>query len=184
MKLLVLDLDETLIFGTERELERPCDFSVGPYFVYLRPGLDSFLEAVARIYELGVWTASTQGYADPIVERIFPHAKPSFVWARSRCTMRFNPDTVEHEWVKNLDKLKKKGYDLNQVLMVDDTPEKLLRHYGNLVRVKSWEGNPTDTELSQLATYLEALANVPNVRTIEKRQWRPNSNSKIDSRRS
>lgn len=35
MKLLVLDLDETLIFGTERELERPCDFSVGPYFVYL-----------------------------------------------------------------------------------------------------------------------------------------------------
>lgn len=172
MKLLVLDLDETLIHAADRELERPCEFRVGPYFVYLRPGLESFLDSMARIYELGVWTASTQGYADPIVERIFPATKPSFVWARDRCTLRFNPDSVEHEWVKNLDKLKRKGRDLNQVLMVDDTPEKLLRHYGNLVRVKSWEGDPSDKELIQLATYLTTLADVPNVRAIEKRHWR------------
>jgi hypothetical protein len=35
-KLLVLDLDETLVFATEWKLPRIEDFRVGSYFVYLR----------------------------------------------------------------------------------------------------------------------------------------------------
>ena len=43
-KLLILDLDETLIFATERPLTREADFRVGPYHVYGRPGLADFLD--------------------------------------------------------------------------------------------------------------------------------------------
>lgn len=43
-KLLILDLDGTLIFATERPLTREADFRVGPYPVYGRPGLPDFLD--------------------------------------------------------------------------------------------------------------------------------------------
>ena len=43
-KLLILDLDETLVFAAERPLTREADFRVGPYHVYGRPGLAVFLD--------------------------------------------------------------------------------------------------------------------------------------------
>jgi carboxy-terminal domain RNA polymerase II polypeptide A small phosphatase len=56
--------------------------------------------------------------------------------------------------------------------MVDDSPEKHTRNYGNLVRVAPFTGDPADTELASLARYLRQLATQPNVRCIEKRGWR------------
>ncbi|MEZ4339254.1 MAG: NIF family HAD-type phosphatase [Sandaracinaceae bacterium] len=46
-KLLVLDLDETLVFATERPLsDREAHFRRFGYHVYRRPGLDAFLETL------------------------------------------------------------------------------------------------------------------------------------------
>ncbi len=176
MKLLVLDLDETLVHATETSLEREPDFEVGPYSVYRRPGLDHFLDVMRRHFELAVWTSSTRLYAEPVVASIFAaDIDLRFVWSRERCTMRFDPELHEYEWAKNLDKIKRKGCLLEQVLMVDDTPQKLARNYGNLVRVKPFYGDLADNELSLLSEYLPTLAEVPNVRTIEKRYWRRTS---------
>ena len=173
MKLLVLDLDETLIHATDGHLEREPDFEVGQYAVYKRPGLDSFLSTVEAKFDLAVWTSSTRVYAALVVSSIFPpNVELNFVWSRERCTMRFDPELLDYEWTKNLGKLRRRGYQLEQVLVVDDTPEKLAKHYGNLVRVKPFFGNPEDRELLQLGQYLLTLAEVPNVRKIEKRFWR------------
>lgn len=60
MKLLILDLDETLIHGTEHPLERSPDFVVGPYAVYKRPGLSDFLCRMSESFDLAVWTSSTR----------------------------------------------------------------------------------------------------------------------------
>jgi carboxy-terminal domain RNA polymerase II polypeptide A small phosphatase len=178
MKLLVLDLDETLIYGTERTLEREPDFEVGPYSVYKRPFLDDFLSKVSTHFHIAVWTSSTKIYADPVVSSIFPsNISLHFVWARERCTMRFDSELQEYEWTKNLSKIKRTGYSLEHVLMVDDTPAKLAKHYGNLVRVSPFEGDLADSELNQLGDYLITLADVPNVRIIEKRFWRKRSAS-------
>jgi len=46
--LLILDLDETLIYATETALDRPADFSVYGYHVYRRPHLDAFLATCAN----------------------------------------------------------------------------------------------------------------------------------------
>jgi len=86
--------------------------------------------------------------------------------------MRFDPEHQDYEWAKNLGKIKRRGYRLEQVLMVDDTPAKLAKHYGNLVRVKPFFGDLADQELFQLGEYLPTLAKSPNVRRIEKRFWR------------
>jgi len=53
-KLLVLDLDETLVFSTEQELHRPADLRVAGYHVYKRPYLDAFLDyAFANFHPRG-----------------------------------------------------------------------------------------------------------------------------------
>ncbi len=42
--LLILDLDETLIHSSSKELGRQCDFRVFDFHVYKRPHLEHFLQ--------------------------------------------------------------------------------------------------------------------------------------------
>jgi carboxy-terminal domain RNA polymerase II polypeptide A small phosphatase len=177
-KLLILDLDKTLIYATETKLERPPNFTLfesteQPYFVYKRPHLETFLEFCFANFEVAIWTSSSEEYAKGIVDNILTSSqKPVFVWSRSRCTYRRSLETYEYEWLKNLTKVKRHAYKLENVIMVDDTPAKLAKNYGNLVPVKSFEGNPLDDELSLLSRFLEKLKMVENIRKVEKRYWR------------
>lgn len=175
-KLLILDLDETLLYATEQSLGRESDFLFAQYHVYLRPHLSQFLAFCSENFRLAVWTSSSEDYAQCVVEHVFGTRYPlEFVWARSRCTCRFDANFMDYEWHKNLDKIRRKGQDLSQVIMLDDTPRKLARHYGNLLRVKMFEGDPTDNELSLLIPYLDKLRQVSDVRKVEKRNWRETS---------
>ena len=61
---------------------------------------------------------------------------------------------------------------MEQTIVIDDTPEKWEKQFGNLVRVSEFLGDASDTELLGLIPYLKYLKNVPNVRLIEKRGWR------------
>jgi NLI interacting factor-like phosphatase len=55
---------------------------------------------------------------------------------------------------------------------VDDLTENFHDAYGNLVQVKRFVGDSSDTELQKLAQYLPRLAQEPNIRKLEKRHWR------------
>jgi hypothetical protein len=70
--LLILDLDETLIFGTEAPIDRPADLRVAGYMIYHRPHLAEFIAQVRAAYRLAVWTSATESYAVPIARSIFP----------------------------------------------------------------------------------------------------------------
>ncbi len=63
------------------------------------------------------------------------------------------------------------GYRLERVLIAADTPRKVHRHYGNAFYVPPFFGDPTDEVLPRLARFLISLSEVPNVRTLEKRDW-------------
>jgi RNA polymerase II subunit A small phosphatase-like protein len=169
--LLVLDLDETLVFGTESKLDRPPDLVTESYFVYFRPGLQDFVARVSKLFRLAVWTSASRRYALKICEVIFPKSTSlEFIWASERCTTVWDYETGRPCGAKRLKKLRKR-YSLERVLMVDDSPEKHARNFGNLVHVNPFEGDPNDRELSSLAIYLETLAACDNVRRIEKRGW-------------
>jgi len=86
--------------------------------------------------------------------------------------MRYDRDTREQYWVKDLKKIRRIGYALEQVIVVDDTAKKHERNYGNLVRVRPFEGQLDDDELLQLGKYLETLADLDDVRAVDKRGWR------------
>ena len=171
--LLILDLDETLIFAAERDLERSPDFRVGPYSVYRRPHLDEFLRSCWRHFEIAVWSSSGADYLAEVLRTVLPaEMSPIFVWDRERCVRAFDSEQQETCFVKDLKKIKRLGYDLNRVLIVDDTPEKAQRNYGNAIYVSPFYGDPKDDELLLLSRYLESLSRSQNVRAIEKRGWK------------
>ncbi|MEM9998929.1 MAG: HAD family hydrolase [Bacteroidota bacterium] len=171
--LLILDLDETLWHATETPLDRPADFCVGPYHVYERPHVRTFLKESAALFDLAVWTSATSGFARPALYRMKPHGMHfEFVWTRERCTRRFDPETGSVVWLKDLKKVKKRGYPLERILVADDTPAKLARNYGNLIRIAPYFGAQNDDELPALLAYLRTIRDTPNYRRIEKRGWR------------
>lgn len=171
-QLIVLDLDETLIFATETPTERTAEFRAGRYHVYRRPYLAPFLDFCFARFTVGVWTTASPTFAARVVEQCFPnHDALQFVWASDRCTRAYNAETTAWEWRKPLVKLTRRGWSREAVIAVDDTPSKWAKSHGNLVAVRPWFGDTADDELARLMPYLTYLQTVPNVRTIEKRGW-------------
>ena len=173
MKLLILDLDETLIHASEETLGRKADFITECYYVYKRPYVLDLIKFRGENFQVGIWTTAVKDFARTVVENIFSSDYPlKFLWSCDRCTRMYDSELMQPYYIKNLAKLKRKGYRLEEIIMVDDTPQKLEKNYGNLVRVIEWRGDVEDNELLLLTKYLSDLKNVDNIRKIEKRSWR------------
>lgn len=171
--LIILDLDETLIHSTENELGDKCDFRVGRYYTYKRPNVEKLLSDCMKTFNIAVWSSATELYTESVVQNIFPEVdKLCFIWSRNKCTYRVDLESDEFIWIKNLKKVKKMGFDLDKVVVVDDSPEKLLFNYGNLLRVDPFYGNKNDNELIYLMRYLSLLENEPNIRAVDKHRWK------------
>lgn len=172
-KLLILDLDETLIYATEEKLARECDFIVGQYFVYKRPFVESFLRFCFENFYVAVWTTATKSYAEGIFKNLLKENETlQFLWTRERCTYEFDEELREPILVKKLAKVRRRKRKLESVIVVDDSPNVWKSSYGNLVCVGKFKGDENDDELKLLPLYLEKLLEVSNVRKIEKRNWR------------
>ena len=171
--LLILDLDETLVWASENEPHDGFDFRAFNYFVKKRPHLDAFLGAVRQWYELAVWSSSDDAYAQHIVDKALGgSSRLKFVWGRSRCTQRLDEETRDYYFAKNLKKVKRKGFDLERVLILDDSPEKLRQNFGSHLQLQPFEGQAADRELLDVLPFLESLKEFDNFRHIEKRGWR------------
>ncbi|MFO0914787.1 MAG: HAD family hydrolase [Pirellulales bacterium] len=174
--LLILDLDETLIFGSETRLHREADFMVGPFHVYKRPGVEAFLVSVNRYYDLAIWSSASADYVLEIANELRSYVSDwTFVWSRTRCVERMHPETFGTIPIKDLKKAVRQGYPLERILIVDDTRNKVARNYGNAIYVTEYTGSDDDEELSGLARFLVHLHAQPNFRAIEKRGWRSRS---------
>jgi RNA polymerase II subunit A small phosphatase-like protein len=170
--LLILDLDETLLYATEEPLGREHDFMAGPYAVYRRPHLAEFLASCSACFRLAVWSTASDDFVRAAVGRVMPSdIETAFVWGRSRCVRRFDPEACEEEFLKDIRKVERAGYRLERVLIADDTPRKVRRNYGNAVYVPPFLGDPEDEVLPRLASYLISLKDVADVRALEKQGW-------------
>jgi RNA polymerase II subunit A small phosphatase-like protein len=157
--LIILDLDETLVHVSEHPLAWNPHFTVRGFAGYRRPHLDAFLDELRGRYDVAVWTTSEQDYADAVLAEIIPwRAELTFVWSRNT--------------IKRIQDVEACGHDPGRALFVDDSPEKYLHDYDNLIHVEPFLGDPSDDELPAVARYIHSLEDEPNVRAIEKRYWR------------
>lgn len=178
MNLLILDMDETLLHSTdEYQLEGDYDFKIEfdegkiTYFVRKRPHLNEFLDFAFNNFKVAVWTAGGKDYAIEALMKCGINLNAlQFFWTREKCTIKKNLETGQYYGLKNLNKVKKIGWKLNDVLIIDDVKETASENYGNLIHIKPFYYGEDD-ELLKLINYLEKIKNEPNYRRIEKRGW-------------
>ena len=145
--LLVLDIDETLIYADSEGLDYPHDFEVAFYKIYKRPGLDDFLSKVSAFYQVGFWSSASNHYVKKVVEVLVKDIlKPEFVWGRSRCTFEIDENRTQNRaikeshfnYVKRLSKLAKKlQHPIEKILIIDDSPHKSKYNKSNAILIKS-----------------------------------------------
>lgn len=141
-KTLVIDLDETLIHSlakggrmssghmVEVKLNTAVGFggtTLGPqhpilYYVHKRPHCDDFLRKVYKWYNLVVFTASVQEYADPVIDWLEQERKYfSRRFYRQHCTFR------NGAYIKDLSSVEP---DLSKVMILDNSPLSYIFHEG------------------------------------------------------
>lgn len=175
-KLLVLDLDETLIHANENELNIGADFYCNGYFVHKRPFLHEFMAEVSAHFEVAIWSSADDKYVEDIVQQLGVSCNFNVVWGNSRCTPKrdHTDDSIVYE--KKLEKLKRKNFSIHQMIIVDDSPEKCRHNFGNAIYIKPFTDDQNDKELLYLKDYLLSIKEVENIRSLEKRGWRSQIN--------
>jgi len=176
-KLLILDLDETLIHGSLYPLEHEADDTSLWCYLYKRPYVVDFMRFCRENFRVAIWTTATREHAEFCIHHICEQGYPfEFVWTRERCSVVRNQEgkygSSGYHWIKPLAKIKRHGFSLQHTIMLDDTPSVLSRNYGNLVRIEKFRGDLMDMELLRVMPYLLDLKGEQNIRALEKRGWR------------
>lgn len=155
---LVLDLDETLVHSKMNSESGDFVLNVGGSIgVKCRPFLDEFLRKAAKLFEVVVFTASHQAYAETVLDKIDPTGKITHRLFRDACS------SVDGLYLKDLELL---GRDLSKVIIVDNTPYVFAYQPDNAIPVDSWYDDQDDTVLSDLLPFLENLAKEDDVRPL------------------
>jgi len=153
-KLLIFDLDETLLHATTKQLGRASDFEYAPYFIYKRPFLLELLNAAEPFYDFAVWSSSSREYVDAVVAEIFTGFDVKFSWAVERCIQRVDAQSNGYVYIKDLRRVQSHGYPVERITILDDSPEKIARQPRNHLRVKPYYGLDEDRELLTIAEEL------------------------------
>ena len=143
---LVLDLDETLISFRLNEKKHG--------ILKIRPGLNLFLSNVGAKYELIIFTAGTQEYADPILDIIERKGK---IFAKR--LYRQHTSLINNIYIKDLTRL---GRDLSKIIIVDNMPQNFCLQKENGILIKNYFGqDKRDNVLKNLSNILIKIASNP-----------------------
>jgi len=155
-QLLVFDLDETLVHATQCPLPAEALTQIGPYFVYARPHARRLLEFAAAQFDVGIWSSSSHAYVQHVLSHLLPEGFPlKFAWSVERCVQRPDAASGGYVYIKDLRKLRRLGYDPENVVIVDDSPEKVPRQPRSHLVVRPFTGDQADAELLRIQEALE-----------------------------
>jgi RNA polymerase II subunit A small phosphatase-like protein len=161
VRLIVFDLDETLVHATETALQHAHTFQVGPYFVYVRPFAFELIRFCASHFKIAVWSSSSQHYVEAVTAELFGTSFPvAFSWAVSKCVQKVDAKSNGYVYIKDLRKALKYGYGADEIIMIDDSPEKLQRQPARHLCLSAFTGDPLDAELLAVIEHVKAMAGI------------------------
>ena len=137
---LVLDLDETLVhfFYTP---------SGGTFLI--RPFCVQFLEEMAKIFEIVIFTAALKDYADSILDILDPNK----ILINYRL-YRHHTSLSGITFCKDLSKI---GRDLSRTLIIDNLADNFKLQPNNGIPIWTWIDDMKDTQLNDLGKILKIL---------------------------
>jgi NLI interacting factor-like phosphatase len=184
-KLLVLDIDGTLLFSAnedsieaqtadEKRFGRP--HYILPQrsrtrkrrFVWLRPDLFNFLKKCDSLYDVIVFSAAHPAYVQNMVKCIDPAIEYiKHCYTKDHMTsllVKLIPNSpARYYQVKDLSFLFKARRE-EDVVLIDDRVAGAALQLENLIPIAEFRGSRSDNELSKLLPFLEDIAIVPDVR--------------------
>ena len=134
------------------------------HFVYVakRPGVDEFLLEMSKHYEIVIYTASLNKYADPLLDLLDIHKVIRYRLFRESCVF------YEGNYVKDLSVLDR---DIRKTIIIDNSPNSYLFHPENAIDCSSFIDDPRDRELDQIGSFLAGIKDAKDVRGLAP-QWR------------
>ncbi|KYN41628.1 Serine/threonine-protein phosphatase dullard like protein [Trachymyrmex septentrionalis] len=172
-KVLVLDLDETLIHSHHDGVARPTvrpgtppDFVLKVtidrhpvrFFVHKRPHVDFFLDIVSQWYELVVFTASMEIYGAAVADKLDNNRGIlRRRYYRQHCTPEMGSYTKDLSAICS---------DLSSVFILDNSPGAYRAYPHNAIPIKSWFSDAGDTALLSLLPVLDAHRFTQDVRSV------------------
>ncbi|GJD06755.1 CTD nuclear envelope phosphatase 1 [Galdieria sulphuraria] len=99
------------------------------FYVNKRPYLDVFLRVVSQWYDLVVYTASLQKYADPLIDALDVHGVIRERYFRDHCIQ------VGNNFIKDISIIEP---DLRKIVIVDNSPSAYVLHEENAIPIGTW----------------------------------------------
>ena len=166
-KTLILDLDETLVHSSfvpfeNNDIVLNVEFEGMLYNIYvlIRPGAIDFIKKVAKLYEVIIFTASISKYALPLIDILDSDKNIQYKLTREHCTF------LNGIYIKELKKLNR---DLNDLIILDNSPLAYSFDIDNGLPIKAWYEDKHDNELDKVYFILEFLSKVKDARNFIKR---------------
>jgi RNA polymerase II subunit A small phosphatase-like protein len=95
-KLIIFDIDETLLYATEDPRDGKYDMILSgfdqKYYVWKRPGLDDFLQKCSDHFEhIAIWTAADEEFCKEVCTQVIKK-NLAFAYSSKRCTVKLVAD--------------------------------------------------------------------------------------------
>ena len=126
---LVVDLDETLVHYVEEESRA---------YVQVRPYADYFLTEMGKYFEIVIFTAAAEDYADIVLDGLDKNNSIDYKLYRK------HTEQINGVFIKDLSKL---GRDINKVVIIDNNKDNFSLQPENGLHICSFIGDQNDDEL-------------------------------------
>ena len=166
-KTIIFDLDETLVHcvGCNKgDIALPIEFPSGKVMITginIRPFAVECLQEANKLFEVVVFTASYQCYADVILDYLDPrHSLIHHRLYREHCLKVGNCNVKDLRIFENR--------RVQDMFIIDNSVFSFAFHLDNGVPIISWYNDRDDKELNQLVEYFKIIEESEDVREINR----------------
>lgn len=160
---IILDIDNTLLHTIETNKHKKMNINGNyqiirdkDFVIYLRPGLEEFLNYLFTNYNVAIWSAGTKDYVDYIVKKVILNnsntsqdRKIDFVFSLKHCEQSMKMNIKDENCFKNLKYIWSNKsipvviqyYNKLNTLLIDDLYDNCKNQWDNVIWAEFFDVN-------------------------------------------